>query len=415
VVEQNTGQRSDIGSLGPSQSIEIVIPLNSTSGTYVLVVDPLNEAPESDETNNVYSYIAPTPTPPALCTPAQPPPAPTLPQVTPSPFSLEGLRYADLNQAAVMLTFADGHSTQVLPGIMGVFSPDGSQVLFERSGDLWLAEPMDNPGINVTNTADRNEQLPQWWASNPAKVIFNSVGSKEAQAENWNHEISGYLSLMNKDGSEYKVLSDVPSYTKPAPSPDGRTIAYDALGAPMLYEIGAGPRAFDFSQYGYQPEISNPLFTSPSFSPEGHWLTWWIAEASSEPQRHFSLVMFDLTAHTFRVVYSYSIRAGTQGWLETPVWSPVQPWIAFQTRSDQTAWDLWVVHRDGGIGQRFELGDHPVWHPDGHHLAFVQWPPYADSYLAASLVLVDIPSDNAQPVGLPAGSFPLAWIPINHP
>ncbi|HSB01510.1 MAG TPA: hypothetical protein VLE49_12735, partial [Anaerolineales bacterium] len=197
--------------------------------------------------------------------------------------------------------------------------------------------------------------------------------------------------------------------------PDGKTIAYDALGAPTLYETGAGPRAFDISQYGYQPEISNPLFTSPSFSPDGRWLTWWVSEGSSEAQRHFSLVMFDLAANTFRVVHTYVPLSGTLGWLDTPVWSPVQPWIAFQTRGEDTPWDLWVMHRDGGIAQRFGLGTNPVWNPDGHHLAFVQWPPRSDSYLAANIVIADIPSSDAQPIGLPAGSIPLAWTSTPHP
>ncbi|HSB02619.1 MAG TPA: CARDB domain-containing protein, partial [Anaerolineales bacterium] len=133
VVEQNTGQRSDIGSLQPSQSIEIIIPLDSTSGTYTVVVDPQNVVTESDENNNVYSYLAPTPTPPVICPPTQPTPIPTLPPVTPSPLSLEGLFYADMNSAAIMKAFAYGQPAQVLQGTMAQFSPDGLQALFERS------------------------------------------------------------------------------------------------------------------------------------------------------------------------------------------------------------------------------------------------------------------------------------------
>ncbi|RPJ23917.1 MAG: hypothetical protein EHM33_19495, partial [Chloroflexi bacterium] len=69
VIEQVAGQQVQIGSIPASQSMEIQIMLNLASGSYTLIVDPLNVVTESDENNNVYSYLAPTPTPPAICTP----------------------------------------------------------------------------------------------------------------------------------------------------------------------------------------------------------------------------------------------------------------------------------------------------------------------------------------------------------
>lgn len=417
VVEQSTGHQVQIGPMQPSQSIEIQFPLNSASGSYTVVADPQNVIMESNENNNVYAYLAPTPTPPALCPPAsaQPTLPPTMIPATPSALSLDGLSYADMNLGQIWKVLAGGHPAQLMNGIAGQFSPDGLQVLFEQSGDLWLAEPMDNPGRNITNTAARTEQFPQWWPSNPSKIAFNSMGLEEAKEINWGHDVSGYLTMINRDGSEYSTLSAVPSYTRPALSPDGKTIAYDALGQPMLYETAEGPRPFEVSSYGYQPELERPVFTSPSFSPDGRWLTWWISEGPSESQRHFTLVMFDLAANSYRVVHSFTPLANTLGWLDTPVWSPAGQWVAFQTRGEETPWDLWVMHRDGGIGQRFGLATNPVWSPDSRLLAFVQWPPHSDSYLSANTVIVEIPSATIQQTGLPAGSIPLAWKVIASP
>ncbi len=411
VVEQSTQHQIQVGTLQAGQRVEIQIPLSS-GGSYTVVVDPTNTVIESNENNNVSSYLAPTPTPPAICTPTQVPGMSTMPPATPSPQSLQGLFYADMSLAKICKVPAGGGSIQLIDGITAQFSPDGLQDLFERSGDLWLAEPMDNPGVNLTNTPDRSEQFPQWWTANPAKIIFNSMGINEAQEKNWSHDISGYLSMMNKDGSEYAILSDVPSFTRPALSPDGKTIAYDALGVPMLYEIGAGSRPLDVSQSGFQTGTSNAVFTSPSFSPDGRQLTWWISEGPSESQRRFSLVMFDLTGKVVATLHSYASPAGTLGWLDTPIWSPDGQWIAFQTRSEVTPWDLWVVHRDGNIGQRFGLATNPAWNPDGQHLAYVQWPPRSDSNLSANVSIIDVPSWSTQQTSLPPGSIPLTWIMI---
>jgi Tol biopolymer transport system component len=402
VIEQSTQHQIQIGTLQASQRMEIPVPLNSTGASYTLVADPQNLVAESDENNNVFSYFAPTPTPPALC-------PPTLPPTTPSPQTLEGLRFADLNISRLCLVSSNGTILELIDGINGQFSPNGTQELFERSGDLWLAEPMDNPGYNLTDTPDRFEQFPQWWAANPAKIVFNSMGSNEAQEKNWDHNFSGYLSMMNNTGADYIVLSDIPSYTRPALSGDGRTIAYEELGIPMLFEIGAGSHSFDTSLYGYQTEILNAAFTSPSFSPDGRWLTWWLSEGPFESQRHFSLVMFDLVGNTSRVLHSYTPPAGILGWLEPPVWSPGGQWIAFQTRGEEAPYDLWVIHRDGGIGNRLGLATHPVWSADNQRLAYVQWPPRADSNLAASTAILSVPSWNVEQTSLPAGSIPLAW------
>ena len=73
VVELSTGTTLPISGLDAGQAMELHFPATSPNGSYNVAVDSQNSIPETNENNNVFSYVAPTPTPPALCTPALPP------------------------------------------------------------------------------------------------------------------------------------------------------------------------------------------------------------------------------------------------------------------------------------------------------------------------------------------------------
>lgn len=67
IVEVATGTNLTVGELGAGQAIELYFPATSPNGMYTFTVDSQNMIPESNESNNIFSYLAPTPTPPALC------------------------------------------------------------------------------------------------------------------------------------------------------------------------------------------------------------------------------------------------------------------------------------------------------------------------------------------------------------
>lgn len=73
VVELSSGTDLTIGELGTGQGMELFFPISSESAAYNVVVDSQNTIPESNEGNNTFSYLAITPTPPALCTPISAP------------------------------------------------------------------------------------------------------------------------------------------------------------------------------------------------------------------------------------------------------------------------------------------------------------------------------------------------------
>lgn len=68
VVETSTGSSLQIAELVAGQSMELSFPAAAPSGMYNVGVDMQNAIPESNENNNLYAFLSPTPTPPALCT-----------------------------------------------------------------------------------------------------------------------------------------------------------------------------------------------------------------------------------------------------------------------------------------------------------------------------------------------------------
>jgi len=73
VVELSSDTNLTIGELGAGQGTELYFPISPAGAAYNVVVDPQNTIPESNEGNNTFSYLAITPTPPALCTPTSAP------------------------------------------------------------------------------------------------------------------------------------------------------------------------------------------------------------------------------------------------------------------------------------------------------------------------------------------------------
>jgi len=85
VIELSSGTSLTVGELGAGQGMELYFPLASPNATYTVTVDPQNTIPESNEGNNTFSYLAITPTPPALCTP-QSNPLPNLSTTIPTAY-----------------------------------------------------------------------------------------------------------------------------------------------------------------------------------------------------------------------------------------------------------------------------------------------------------------------------------------
>jgi len=405
-VEKTTGQPIAIDKLEAGQSKTVYLSTSPTSGNYIVVVDPQNLISESNETNNNLSFLAPTPTlvlecmksPTVASTPMPPLASTPQPNVTPAPNSLDGLIYVDMG-VAQLWQINTGQQLKIMDGVAASFSQDGSRAVYEQDGDIWLSELTLGSSVNITHSSDRIDRMPQLWQSTMGqKIVFDSLSDSEAKR----------LYMSNLEGTEVEAISSTSSYSPPGLDPTGQSIAFDENGSPMIYLIGTGTSPFLTQPYNYQPETGT-LFTSPSISPNGALLSWWVCKDGGST-RKCDLVLFTRAGDaTYKVIHSYSASINMlETWLPNPIWSSDGQWIAFQTYSEVTPYDVWIMHPDGGEAYRIGLALNPVWNPDSRHLAYTQRYPQTVSTVP-TINIIETGSFNTETTLIPFGSIPVAW------
>ena len=350
----------------------------------------------------IYDFAAPAPSTPlsSISTPA-PTPIPSGSGDSPVPFGL-------IYQAADKLWHvnADGQSVQVFAypaanqyTAWPAISPDGDRVLYTEENDIWLTDSATGERRNLTQTPDRIECCAQWWPGQSDAILFSSWTVENVGPS------GGYPTVVQLDGSEYKVLDETQSaYALPAPSPDDETVAYDRVGQPWLYKTGTGPEPFDLTLFGLTSD-SDVSVVSPAWSPDGRRLAW-IIGGCGQFECQSDIGVFDLEAQTVQFVHPYS-PVGRGGQPPAPVWSPDGRWLAFSALAmDADDAGLWVVRIDGQSEEKYRLGavlsradPHPIWSPDGRWLAFSSTPQEVGSglWLAEvgtwALYSLDMPPD----------------------
>lgn len=335
---------------------------------------------------------ADTPTPAAMRpTPERTPPTPT------PVAALPGLVYQtddglSIDRGGQRARLLDRHVTQI--------SPDGVHALYVAGDgddrDLWLAILPLGEQHNLSRTPERNEAAPRWWAARPEVAVFSSL----PQGKPLGSGAVGYLTVVNMDGSDYRVLDDQ-NYlnSPPAPAPDGRTIAYGSSSGGWLYRWDTGPQPFNPADYGLDSAEEIDL-GGPAWSPNGTKLAW-VLGGDLDPDAGFfwGVGVFDFIARTAQILYVYP-SGGGDGWPPAPAWSPDGTWLAFEAWAE-TANEagVWVVRADGEGEEAVHLGGHhPVWSPDGHWLALSNLTPDQPGHWMASvgswsLLALDLPPD----------------------
>jgi len=205
------------------------------------------------------------------------------------------------------------------------------------------------------------------------------------------------------------MISSAQSFALPGLDPTGQSLAFDDNDRPMLYVIGMGVSPFLPHIYNYQPEDGS-FFTSPSISPNGTLLSWWVCTGNVSI-RKCDLVVFTRAGDAaYRVIHSYTADANfLERRLPNPVWSSDGQWIAFQTDSEVTPYDIWIMHPDGSDAYRIGLALNPVWNPDARHLAYTQRYPQTDSR-PSTVNIIEAGSFNTESTLIPFGSFPIIWL-----
>jgi Tol biopolymer transport system component len=245
-------------------------------------------------------------------------------------------------------------------------SPDGSQVVYAAAGDvkdLWLVDLTSGERRNLTNTPERSEFAPQLWPAHPEVIVFESKSSEEPLFG------YGHPSLINRDGSDYRVLD--PQKGGPiALSADGRTIAFGCCDSPgVLYDWSDGALPLSPGAYGLNIE---KLF-KPVFSPNSDLLAWISGGNLTTNQYQSAIAIFDRESMQAQLLHIYA-PVGGGSFPQYLSWSPDGEWIAFVTYNEPGAPPrqpaLWVSRPDGSQEHLIGSGYNPVWSPDGKALAF---------------------------------------------
>jgi Tol biopolymer transport system component len=333
-----------------------------------------------------------TPTPAATrLAPARTPPTPT------PVAALPGLVYQTDNGLWID---RGGQRVQVFDRQVAQISPDGFHALYVAGDgddrDLWLAVLPLGEQHNLTRTPERNEDTPRWWAAQPEVAVFSSL----PQGEPLGIGAIGYLTTVNMDGTDYRVLDDQKTLNSPpAPAPDGKTIAYGSKDGAWLYHRDTGPQPFDPADRGLESAGEIEL-GSPAWSPDGTRLAWVLAgDLEGDGSTRWGIGVFDFIARTGKILHVYDSHGG-DGWPPTPVWSPDGTWLAFEAWAaiaDEAG--VWLVQADGQGEETVHLGgSHPVWSPDGYWLALSDPSPDKPGHWMAAvgswtLLALDLPPD----------------------
>jgi Tol biopolymer transport system component len=220
-----------------------------------------------------------------------------------------------------------------LPGRDAALSPDGSTIVYSRAGGISTLRLDGSHRRIITRGADSRPA----WASDGRTIYFvrDHVGRFGAPC--------GSIFAVSASGTDVRLVANPSgtghSYNDPAPSPDGRRIAFSdwdacegGTSSPRLRVVDLSGRLtgdlVHLRHNGYYPD---PEHSCPVWSPDGTRLAY---------RRNADLAVANRDGSDERTL----VRGGGYLWYESPAWSPDGRWIAFTQYNRSRAV---VVHPDG--------------------------------------------------------------------
>lgn len=267
---------------------------------------------------------------------------------------------------------ATGQLVKIFDRPDAAISPDATQALYADGDDIWLANLGTGEARNLSNTPDRVEHSPRWWPARPDLVVFGSypVGRELGFGP------ALFPSVMQLDGSDYRVLDAETDAFSIALSPDGHTLAYGLGPVGYLFDLETGERTeFDPQDYGVSlagnlPSPANWSVGGPAYSNDGVHMSWTLGQFFNDGTNQMTLLIVDMAAHTTAVMHVYHLPPSDA----TPVpgvWSPDGQWVAYYALSDDPAGiGVWAAHVSGTEERYLGGGNGPAWRDDGGWLAY---------------------------------------------
>jgi len=143
-------------------------------------------------------------------------------------------------------------------------SPDGSRVVFEALGKLWMRDLPAGEQRRVTTQEGRFELYPSW--SRDSKWIVYTT---------WNDRDLGDVRVVSADGGDGRVITSKPGhYVEPAISPDNTSVVYRKTTGGYItssaysQEPGLYAIPFERGERGGKPALLVKNGSSPQFGAE---------------------------------------------------------------------------------------------------------------------------------------------------
>jgi imidazolonepropionase-like amidohydrolase/Tol biopolymer transport system component len=136
-------------------------------------------------------------------------------------------------------------------------SPDGSRVVFEALGHLWIRDLPTGTPRRLTRQNDHFELYPNW-SRDGRSIVYTT----------WNDQTLGAVRVVPASGGAGRVVTPRPGrFIEPVFSPDGRTVVYRAVSGGSLMPAlwTRDPGVYRIPTAGGEPALVTAEGTGPQF------------------------------------------------------------------------------------------------------------------------------------------------------
>lgn len=140
-------------------------------------------------------------------------------------------------------------------------SPDGTKVVFEAIGNLWIRDLPTGSARRLTRQNDHFELYPNW-SRDGRSIVYTT----------WDDQELGSVRVVSASGGVGRVVTSRPGhYVEPVFSPDGRTVVYRAAGAGSLMPAlwSRDPGVYRIPTAGGNPVLVTSEGSGPQFGAGG--------------------------------------------------------------------------------------------------------------------------------------------------
>ncbi len=191
-------------------------------------------------------------------------------------------------------------------------SPDGTRVVFEALGNLWIRDLPTGTARRLTRQNDHFELYPNW-SRDGRSIVYTT----------WDDQALGSVRVVPVSGGVGRVITPNPGhYVEPVFSPDGRTVVYRTTGGGSLMSAlwTRDPGIYRIPTAGGEPALVTEEGSRPQFAADNDRLFLSSREGTSQ-----TLISVDLDGSDERTHL-------TSEWASEFAVSPDGNWIGWTER-----------------------------------------------------------------------------------